>query len=232
MNPKSNNAAVQRWGARKILTDLVNIPGPPEPPKKVVKAFELLARYPGAEAAAQDFAKRYGPLRHEDQSVDSTATIAYVALYAPCFRLAWSADTEAKKRCVSEFLDGIFAAAWTFNAAHPAIRADFSTGKWQPVARTLLDELGIELMKSRRLLHRCNEPECGRYFIRSFSRDRYCSARCGDLARGASQRRWAEAHREELNRRRRKPLSTDRTAAPKTDTRRTRKSRDKRRSRR
>lgn len=188
-NERNRNALLQ-WGPKKILGDLANIPSP---------------KHPDAASRAEAFIDRYGPLNRANPS--DIQPLEAIRL-APMFRLAWESHTERDREQVNAFLDGIFSVAWTFDRGEsPAIRANFDTGRWEPQARTLLDVLAITLMRSRRMLHRCERPECARYFVKEFSRDRYCSRSCGEEMRTRGQTQWALDHREELNAKRRKPRS-------------------------
>jgi hypothetical protein len=72
--------------------------------------------------------------------------------------------------------------------------------------------LAIELLRARKMLAKCERPECGRYFVKEFSRDRYCKTRvrpsCGEDMRERSVKKYQETHRKELNARRRKYVSS------------------------
>jgi hypothetical protein len=86
----------------------------------------------------------------------------------------------------------------------PVFAADFTSGRWNPRPRTLLAALAMELMRSRKMLHRCESPECQRYFVKEFNRDRYCKRSCSDEMHTKGQTKWALDHRDELNAKRRK----------------------------
>lgn len=176
--------ALNQWGARRILGALANVPGADDP-ACIVKA--------------QGFLDRFGPLRPyvKDPVTD-------VIEHARRFRPAWNAKTESDYQLINALLDDIFTAGDPFYGERPVMAADFSSGKWQPQPRTLLDHLALELMRSRRMLHRCERPECRRYFVKEFSRDRYCSNLCSEEMRSRGQKEWAQRHREESNKRRRK----------------------------
>jgi hypothetical protein len=128
--------------------------------------------------------------------------------FARRFRNAWNVKTDFDIQAVNGYLEEIFETGDPEKGHRPAVRANFATGQWEPVARTLLDELAIELMQSGKRLHRCERPECGNYFVKQHGRDRYCELRvrptCGDEMRERGQREWATSHRDELNRKRRK----------------------------
>lgn len=163
------------------------------------------------EAVAQAFVDRHGPLKKGESAI-------YVGQWAQIFRKAWEwkqLKAHEIDRLINMRLDEIFKAAEpTLENLYerPALRADFMAGKWKPEPRYLLDRLALELMRSRKMLHVCENPECGRLFIKAFSRDRYCSIQCGEKMRGIGQREWAKKNREEINRRRRKPIKKRRTA--------------------
>ena len=159
---------------------------------------------------AQDFVKRHAPLLFppgQDPASD-------VLEYAPQFRKAWVAKTPAEFREVNEFLNEVFVAgisartgldSWPKNSIKvfskkslPALRADFQTGKFQPIPRTLLEVLAIELIESRRRLKRCERPECQRHFVKQHPRHRYCSAFCSEDMRMRYLKDWALEHRDEL----------------------------------
>jgi hypothetical protein len=189
MNEK-NRAALLDPGARKVLSDLANVPS---------------HRDRNWVIEAQKFISRYGPLRRaQDPAVE-------VLEYARRFREIWTAKTEEEYQVANGFLEEVFVAPDPFSAMRPI--ADFAAGKWQPRPRTLLDRLAIELMRSRKMLHRCERPECQRYFIKEFSRDKYCSIPCSDEMRTRGQRQWALNHRDEVNARRRKPRKKSRRSA-------------------
>jgi hypothetical protein len=193
MDEKNKNALLQ-WGPRKILSDLVNLPDQPSE-STLRSAGEFVERYGALTRAGR------GEPDYEHLLVQSHVAIRYAGL----FRSAWPGP-ERNIQLVNEFLDAIFAAAWTFDRGeHPAIRADFATGTWKPEPRTLLDVLGITLMESRKMLYRCERPDCQKYFVKAFSRDRYCSNRCSELMRSRGQLQWQRDNREIINARRRKP---------------------------
>jgi hypothetical protein len=183
-----NRAALDRWGARKILGALANVSA--EAQRNVEDE--------------QKFIANYGPLY-----LGSATPPFDVGYYAGRFRLAWTVkdlrDPQAVE-AVNRFLNDIFAIDFLSGNPDelPAISADFSTGKWEPVVRNLLDVLARELMRSRKMLHRCERPECARYMVKEFSRDRYCSRSCAEEMRSRSQVEWAQQNRHEIKRRRRK----------------------------
>lgn len=184
---EKNNAALRRWGARKILGDLANVPPS------------------GASTAAEEFVDQYGLLITRVQDPAWTfPELSDVIEYARRFRLAWSAKTKQQIQAVNASLDAIFAAGDPIKAERPVLRANFDAGKWEPEPRSLLDVLAVELMRSRKMLHRCERPECKRYFVKDFSRDKYCSIRCSDEMRRIGQIQWAREHRDELSQRRKR----------------------------
>jgi hypothetical protein len=179
---EKNRAALIEPGARKILGELVNVPSSAE--RNWV-------------SEVQKFIDRYGVLRQaQDPEIE-------VLEYARRFREIWTAWTEEEFQRANGFLEEIFVAPDQFSAIRPI--ADFATGKWEPRPRTLLEHLAVEIMRSRRMLHRCERPECQRYFVKVWSRDRYCSNPCGEKGRESSLQRYHDKHREERNAKRRKP---------------------------
>ena len=147
---------------------------------------------------------------------DSFKAETEVVEYARRFRQAW----EWRKpgfdyRQFNRMLEGIFIAGDPISGDRPTVRANFITGKWEPVPRNLLEQLAIELMGSRKMLHRCERehPKCERYMVKAFSRDRYCSHTCAEFMRSKSQSDWVERHRSEVNNRRRKPQTKKRRTA-------------------
>ncbi len=171
---------------RQILTALVNIPGQ--------KRADWIVR-------AREFVGNYGPLRpgHPFPRID-------VIDAAKVFRRAWTATTADEVGTLERFLEWLFTLKLPREPyGRPAVQIDFRAGKWEPSPRTLVEHLAVELVRSRNMLHRCERSECGRYFVKEFSRDRYCSNLCSDEMRTMGQRQWALNHRDELNAKRRKP---------------------------
>jgi hypothetical protein len=135
---------------------------------------------------------------------------------ARAFRLAWTAKTESAAEAVNGLLDSIFSADMEVEAGvqsnaffgewpRPAVRANFLAGKWEVKPRDfLLDHLAITLMHSRRMLALCGRSDCERYFVKAFSRDKYCSSLCGEEMRSRGQRQWQQHHRRKLKAHRRK----------------------------
>jgi hypothetical protein len=189
--------ALMRWGPKKILSDLVNASSHED-------ATEFVARYGALRSDVRKIIDEHdnevaipaliGPFRRFD--VDSASEVMD---FAPYFRAGWTANSEPAKWAVNRFLDGVFSPG--LPGEQPTMAANFDTGEWEPRARTLLDALAIELMRSRKMLARCERSECGRYFVKEFSRDRYCSNLCSEEMRRRGQRQWALDHRKELNRR-------------------------------
>jgi hypothetical protein len=178
---EKNKAALLEQGPRKMLSDLANVPSLNER-DWVVKAKE--------------FVVRNGPLRQAQEPEIE------VLEYARRFREIWSAKSEEEYQIANGFLEEIFVAPDSFSAMRPI--ADFAAGKWEPRPRTLLERLAVELMRSRKMLHRCERPECRRYFVKVWSRDKYCSNPCGEKARISTLEKYHEKHREERNAKRRK----------------------------
>jgi len=191
---KKEIRAIGREEARAILGDLAN-----------VSLFER-----ERTVAAKKFVQKHGPLRRS-----SKRQVAEVIYVSALFRKAWSARSEHEIALVNAFLDDIFTLSGdAFFGEGPVITADFGTGEWRPQPKELIEVLAIELMKSRKMLARCEYSECARYFIRSHPRDRYCRTRfrptCGEVMRGKSVTKYQQTHREELNAKRRKPRNRPR----------------------
>lgn len=188
---EKNSVALVQWKAKKILADLANIP----------------ARDQGGDAKAQEFIERYGRLRDMGSERNEMAYhIVTVLSWAGTFRKAWKVRTQLDMDNLGLELDSVFDPrmhSWS-GWRPPAIRTDFAGGKWVPVARDLLDTLAIQLVHSRKKLHQCERPECGRCFVKDFSRDRYCCVACGEDMRRRGQYKWVDKHREELKRQRTK----------------------------
>jgi hypothetical protein len=202
LSEKAKAALAKRDGAKKILTELVNL-NPKDDPGNI--------------AAAETFLTRYGPLdpRSSDPEFD-------VLRWAEFFRTAWKVKTPEEIEGISRHLENIFKAEVTLTNLYerPAIVADFATGTWRPQPRYLLDHLGLQLMESRRMLHCCERPECQRFFIKTSSRDKYCTllrqwereldrvGSCGEVMRRRGQYRSVENNREAINARRREPKTS------------------------
>jgi len=206
---EKNTAALLRFGAKAILADFLNLPD---------RAPEL------AQERARNFTEKYGPL------IVAEETTEMVLMLATAFRAAAhldegrdfygrqrNPDLEQHAEAINKLLDlilgnvamGIAAVAKIIPPKllpelRPAIRTNFLAGTWEPVPRMLLDALAIELVRSWRQLRPCNRAECRRWFVKEFSRDRYCSMRCSELMRKQGQSKWAREHAEEISKRRRK----------------------------
>lgn len=180
---EKNRAALAQWGPRKILGALANV---------------------SSEEEKREFLERYGWLYPHDMPD------VQIDHYAPKFRLAWAAKDlrdAGAVTAVNNFLNDIFMPDFlSSNPAdqRPVMAADFAGGKWEPVPRNLLDVLARELLRCRKMLHRCEREECKRYMVKEFSRDRYCSRSCAEDMRSRKQSQWAEDHSAEIKRRRRK----------------------------
>jgi hypothetical protein len=168
--------------AREILTDLVNA-------DSIVRADSFLATY--------------GPLHpHRPKRLD-------VLHAARIFRTAWGHprprfETEIMER----FLETLFTWPWpnlSLGQRPAAVHLNFLTGRWEPLPRCLIERLAVELVRSRKMLHRCERQECKRFFVKEFSRARYCSRPCGEQMRETSIKKYVRDHREERNAKRRKP---------------------------
>lgn len=173
---KRSEETLKRWGAERILTDLVNIPR--------LGDSESLPR-------AKAFIDRYGALRPE---VSDPSTVLLLAL---AFQKAWDASRDPE--AVGSLMDDVFAPRRhaRFYGEKAAITADsFSRGKFTAAPRDMLDALGMELLRSRKRLHRCERAECGRYFVKTHSRDRYCSTVCSEEIQRQRQATWVREHRK------------------------------------
>ena len=188
-----NRTALADRGARAILSELVNVPD-----------FSC-EDWP---LKAQEFVDRNGKL--VPQLSGGPLDGSDVVEYARRFRTAWDAKRDPELvPSVNSYLDEIFAPTGTQLTkpyrGYPAVfSADFYTGRWTPRPRTLLDVLAIELMRSRKALHRCENPSCAKYFIKRYSREKYHHMICGEQGRIDSLKRYDDKRRQERNRRRRK----------------------------
>jgi hypothetical protein len=166
--------------ARKILTDLVNI-------DSIVRADKFLARH--------------GPLHpYHPKRVDLLQA-------AKIFRTAWGPKPRTEIEIMERFLETLFMWPWPnlrLGNRPAAVRLNFLTGRWEPLPRCLIERLALELVRSRRMLHRCERPKCRIYFIKEHSRARYCSGDCGEKMRAQSIENYVRDHREERNAKRRK----------------------------
>jgi hypothetical protein len=204
-----NAEALRDQGPRKILTDLVNVP-----------SHEYLAREraghlppweiepdPETEARAKQFIERYGPLRDLEDPLHNLRLIVIVGC---TLRSAWpTGDDEKRIEAVNVILSDIV----NFRESRanrvkddpfrgirlperplesPMLQPDFLSGEWTLKPRDLADALAQEVMRSRKMLHICERPECGRYFVKEFPRDRYCSIPCSEAMRKIGQREWAK----------------------------------------
>jgi hypothetical protein len=189
-----NRAALLEYGPREILSELANMPS---------------LRKPSWEVKAKEFVERNGQLLPHAQG--SVLEGSEIAEYGKRFRLAWEAKRNAELiPVVNSHLNEIFAASGPKTTppykGDPAVfSADFQTGRWTPRPRTLLDALAIELMRSRKMLYQCEQLDCQRYFVKRYSREKYCKMTCGEKGRASSLERYHEKHREQRNAGRRKP---------------------------
>lgn len=175
MESKSKDALLQ-FGARKILVELANVSG---------------------EALASQFIESYGelhPVRKTSSDVEEAAAV---------FRTAW--DCPAERGAMELFIEKLFTLPVDGPFGRPVLQLDYAGGRWEPRPRCLIEHLALELIHSRKMLHRCERPECRRYFVKAFSRDRYCRHECAEKMRSESQLQWQRDNREKINARRRKP---------------------------
>lgn len=170
---KKSERTLKMWGAEKILTDLVN----------VSKAGVL-------QGADQDrcaqFFDRYRTLR---KGFDNPSTVFLTALI---FQKVWDSSRDAE--AVTSFVDSVFAPGVDGHAVVSA-KSLSRRGKFTFAPRDLLDALGMELLRKRKMLHKCER--CERRFIKTHSRDRYCSVVCSEEATRQRQAEWARQHRAE-----------------------------------
>jgi hypothetical protein len=185
---------------------------------------EILGRLANvkSEDEAEEFLKEYGPLRERRQGDPRDRghlplKVAEVIEYARRFREAWESKTNPNfdYRQFNRMLDEIFTVGDPIAGERPW--ANFETGTWEPVPRDLLGTLAQRMMADRTALHRCEREECRRYFVKNFSRDRYCTflrqfereldriASCGEVMRRRGQELSAKNNRDKINRLRRKP---------------------------
>jgi len=162
---------------KKALADLVNIPP---------------LGNPGSETRAKQFILKYGKLRRplvtKPEEMDYVLDVLTVASE---FRRAWKAEqSEGETQHVGSYLDSIFEPNSWATWEGSAIRADFVTGKWEPVPRNFLDVLAIQLMRSRNMLQRCENPNCQKYIVKEYSHDKYCSNRCSEIGRKEKVKLW------------------------------------------
>lgn len=172
---------------KKALAELVNLP-------------PLFPRSAEAMDKARQFISRYGKLRRPPRAepLEEKDYIVDVLHLGQVFRHAWNTSDVAH---INAALDGIFSPSVWAVWEGPAIRADFATGQWEPVPRNRLDELAIQLMRSRRMLTRCENPACQKYMVKEFSHDKYCSNRCSDIMRATKVAAWRASQKLEKKRR-------------------------------
>ncbi len=188
-----------------MLGDLVNVLSARDTPDML---NVIPSQEPECVLRAEEFLGKYGPLRAQQSVIE-------VLEYARRFRTAWWAKTESDIQQVNSMLDDLFSSD---PFSRPIVGADFGAGKWEPRPNTLLGQLAVTMMRSRKMLHRCERPECQRYFVKEFSRDRYCKTgarpTCGEVMRERSQTEWAQDHRDKLNAKRRKSKKVFKRDAP------------------
>ncbi len=194
MQDEGEIAVIETRDLRIVLGDLANVLSVHDTPDLL---NVLSSQDSSCVLRAEEFLRKWGPLR-------SQKSVSDVLEYARRFRRAWWAkpDSESDMREVNSMLDDIFSSD---PFSRQIVGADFVSGKWEPRPKTLLGHLAVTLMRSRKMLHRCERPKCRIYFVKEHSRDRYCSYTCGKEMRSANQSQWQEIHREELNAKRRKP---------------------------
>lgn len=196
---EKNKSALERLGARKILADFINL------------------FHPKPHLNLTEFRSRYGPLLASGEDKIQPVVDKFLLGIALEFATALDAKMEIERQSerINRTLDDILGhriyATFLIQAGMPdavlsippVVHANFLAGTWEPASRTLLDALAIEFMRSRKRLYRCERPECRLYFVKEFSRDKYCSNICSEKMRRRGQDQWVEKHREKINRRRR-----------------------------
>src|ERR1700687_592131 len=107
---------------------------------------------PSWPAAAEQFVENYAPLRpHPDNRMVEQQEVPE---YARRVSKAWKAKSEVEMRVLNRCVEEIFEAGDPVKGERPVIRANFLAGEWEPVPRTLLDVLAVQLMRDRKMLHR------------------------------------------------------------------------------
>jgi hypothetical protein len=223
---KKNAEALRDPGARKILTDLVNIPSREYRARKGDDDLPTWGSEPDpeTEGRAKQFIERYGPLRDLE---DPLHNLIFTVAIGWALRYAWAAPGDDEKRieAANATLSGIvnFKESRAARAKRDAFRGirlpkrplespilqpDILSGEWTLKPRDLADALAQEVMRSRKMLHICERPECGRYFVKEFSRDRYCSNRCSEEMRKVGQREWAKTKYHESSKVPEKPKAS------------------------
>ena len=167
---------------RTTLIDLLNLPEEDDP------TFQR---------RAEEFVLRHGTLREQ-----FTEALPILAKIASEFRILWNfgmlatRDPQAVPGRQSAILDVIFDPLLANRAKEypvPAVRPNFLTGEFEVYPRDPLDAVALEYMRSRKAIHRCER--CSRFFIKTFSRERYCSTNCGTESRTEAQREWMRSFR-------------------------------------
>jgi hypothetical protein len=171
---------------RLRLTALVNIPRPGA-------TAATFAKDPKTASRAVQFVERYGALRKG--LGDPASTLAVAA----AFQIAWRDKSDADK--IERFLESVFAPIpgsplYARLPSRPAFAASLSRGDVAFKPRDLLDALAMEFLRSRKALHRCERSDCGRFFIKTHSRDRYCSKICSEEVMRKNQAEWARKKRK------------------------------------
>jgi len=198
MQNDGKTTIIEARDLRIVLGDLANVLSVHDTPDLL---NVLSSQDSSCVLRAEEFLRKWGPLRAKKSVTD-------VLEYGRRFRRAWWAkpDSESDMQEVNSMLDDIFTSD---PFSRQIVGADFASGKWEPSPKTLLGHLAVTLMRSRKMLWRCENPECGRYFIKEHSRHKYCKRgrlpTCTEVMREKNQIEWAHSHRDELNAKRRKP---------------------------
>jgi hypothetical protein len=199
-----------QWDVRGALKDLLNLKEP-----------ESL--FYGKDTSTDAFISRYGALREmpaleemmrqmlniKDDNTQHDARHA-VRMARTLFCSMWHAHDKGSNAQQQQLFNGCLAAV--FGPAqidgeyrNAGLQVDILAGTIEPQPRDLLDALGLEFMRSYRMIGRCER--CRRFFFKSYPTDRYCSRPCGDAARTEAQRNWMREKRAEEKRKKeaRKP---------------------------
>ncbi len=180
-------------------------------PELMLRRFVNLpdrSRPEALRAAVDDFRAAYGELV-PDLSVDG------YGFFSGVFKSAWQARTEQDKQKISLYLTTIFewaidadkgalggvmeAAVLKLNRPHmmrPGFVADFSSGQITIKPRTLLDWLVKSLLEYRDKLAICQRHGCPHpYYVKTHTRQLFCSEECANVIRQEKKERWWKANR-------------------------------------
>jgi len=179
----SKNAQALAYGAEYLLSKFVNLPDSPantEPAREFQTLFGDL--YPGLAPA------RY-----------------WVHVFI--FRRIWKwRDRPAGAQDAGAYIRNIFnrdlaqmPETETANDPRfrPAMTVDFAAGKITVVPETLLDYLAASLLVHNNDLACCERRKCRHpYFVKTHSRQRFCSHECANSVRQRKKQQWWRDNRE------------------------------------